>query len=59
MTEPPEDPSVLDAEDVARALGTDLASGLTTAEAARRLATDGRNELRAAPPVPAWRDRVA
>jgi hypothetical protein len=42
-------------EDVAAALGTDLERGLTAAEAARRLAGDGANQLRAAPPVPSAR----
>jgi magnesium-transporting ATPase (P-type) len=32
-----------------------VAPGLTGVEAARRLAVDGPNELRAAPPVPTWR----
>ncbi|WP_370877079.1 cation-translocating P-type ATPase [Acidovorax sp. A1169] len=34
---------------------TDPALGLTAAEAARRLARDGANELRALPAVPPWR----
>jgi len=42
-------------EDVAAALKTDLHRGLTEGEAAARLATVGRNELTAEPPVPAWR----
>ena len=50
-----EDPSLLDAEAVARTLGTDLESGLGTDEAAARLASDGPNELRAAPREPTWR----
>jgi len=54
-----DDPSLRDAGEVARALGTDLARGLTSAEAARRLARDGPNELRSAPPVPAWRRFLA
>jgi len=40
---------------VAAALGTTLADGLPVAEAARRLAADGRNELQEAPARPAWR----
>ena len=56
---PSADPSITDAVDVARALGTDLDRGLTAQEAARRLAADGPNELRAAPPVPAWRKFLA
>ncbi|HEX2199017.1 MAG TPA: cation-translocating P-type ATPase [Burkholderiales bacterium] len=53
------DPSLRDAGEVARALGTDLAQGLSSQEAARRLAEDGPNELRAAPPVPVWRRFLA
>ncbi|WP_238136783.1 cation-translocating P-type ATPase [Variovorax sp. JS1663] len=44
-----------DADDVARTLGADLRHGLTSQEASRRLSENGRNELRAAPRVPAWR----
>src|SRR5690606_4034331 len=50
-----EDPSVLDASTVVRQARTDPESGLSTAEAARRLAEAGPNELRRAEPVPAWR----
>ena len=50
-----EDPSLVDAEAVARALGTDLERGLSAHEAAARLARDGPNELRAAAPIPTWR----
>jgi len=46
---------VRDAEEVARELGVDPAVGLGDAEAARRLAADGPNELRSKPPVPLWR----
>jgi Ca2+-transporting ATPase len=46
-------------EDVAAVLKTDLHSGLTEDEAASRLATVGRNELTAEPPVPAWRRFLA
>lgn len=49
------DPSVMNADEVARILGTDPGRGLSQEEAARRLARDGRNELRAAPPIPFWR----
>ena len=42
-------------EAVAKTLGTRLAEGLTPAEAARRLAELGLNELRAAPRPPFWR----
>jgi potassium/sodium efflux P-type ATPase len=50
-----DDPSTLDADDVARICGADLENGLSTREAARRLSQDGPNELRAAPPTPRWR----
>ncbi|HEU4721428.1 MAG TPA: calcium-translocating P-type ATPase [Gemmatimonadaceae bacterium] len=46
-------------DDVSASFGTDLARGLDAAEAARRLARDGANELLAEPPVPAWRRFVA
>ncbi|CAG9933348.1 cation-translocating P-type ATPase [Candidatus Nitrotoga arctica] len=52
---PIDNPSLLDAEAVARALGTDLESGLGTGDAAARLAHDGPNALRAATSVPTWR----
>ena len=38
-----------------QALATSLSQGLSANEAARRLAADGRNVLREAPPRPAWR----
>ncbi|MBP8298041.1 MAG: HAD-IC family P-type ATPase, partial [Burkholderiales bacterium] len=53
------DPSTRDAGTVAAALAADLRHGLTAAEAARRLAADGPNELRAVPPPPAWRRLLA
>jgi P-type Ca2+ transporter type 2C len=53
------DPSLLDADAVARALDTDLQRGLGAAEAAARLSRDGPNELRAEPRVPAWRRILA
>ena len=53
------DPSVTDAAAVARALGADLERGLSAAEAERRLAEQGRNELRGAPPQPTWRRLLA
>ncbi len=56
---PPADPSLVDITDLALTLGTDLVHGLTAEEAATRLRTDGPNELRAAPPVPAWRRVLA
>jgi Ca2+-transporting ATPase len=40
---------------VAGRLGTDVASGLTDAQAAQRLERVGPNQLEAAEPVPAWR----
>ncbi len=49
------DPSVMDAEAAARALQADLEIGLTSEDAARRLAENGPNALRAAPRTPAWR----
>ena len=44
-----------DPTDVAAELDTDVGRGLTSAEAAFRLARDGPNELEAAAAVPAWR----
>ena len=52
-------PSVTDASEVAGHFGADLEAGLTSDEAARRLAADGANELRASPPVAAWRRVLA
>jgi magnesium-transporting ATPase (P-type) len=54
-----DDPSIRDDVEVARELATDLERGLSADEAARRLAADGPNELRSAPPVPAWRKFLA
>ncbi len=51
----PDDPSVDDANQVASALATDLEIGLSSKEASRRLAENGRNELRATVPIPTWR----
>jgi Ca2+-transporting ATPase len=45
--------------EVAHALGTDPARGLTVAEAQARLGQVGPNELEAEPGVPAWRRFVA
>jgi Ca2+-transporting ATPase len=53
------DPSVADAREVARRLGTDPVRGLSGTEAARRLAMQGPNEIQAAAPVPAWRKMLA
>ncbi len=52
---PIDDPGGTQAAALASLLETDLVRGLTAAEAARRLAQDGPNELLAAAPVPAWR----
>lgn len=49
-----EDSSLIDIADLVLALGSDLERGLVSDEAATRLSTDGLNELRAVPPVPAW-----
>jgi potassium/sodium efflux P-type ATPase len=51
----PRDPSLRDADEVARGLGADLAQGLSSREASRRLAQDGPNALRAAAVRPLWR----
>ena len=50
----PEDPSVLAADVVVRALEVDERTGLSATEVAHRLERDGPNELRSAPPVPTW-----
>ena len=55
MVAPPADPSLLDAAEVLESLGTDPTSGLSSAEAAQRLARVGRNRLESAATVPAWR----
>jgi Ca2+-transporting ATPase len=49
------DPSIQNADEVVKALGADIENGLTAEEAARRLLANGPNELRSAPPHPAWR----
>ena len=53
------DPCLLDVETVARELDVDPLAGLSDAEAAHRLATDGANELRGKKPVPLWRKCLA
>ncbi len=53
------DISVAEAADVARRLDVDPETGLSDAEAARRLAADGPNELRPKKPVPFWRKVLA
>lgn len=55
----PTDPSVQRGEDVARQLGVDPQRGLSSAEAARRLAAEGPNELRSPPAVSVWRRWLA
>ncbi len=55
----PDDPSLHDAGVLAQTLDTDVELGLTTAEAARRLALHGPNELRAAPVTATWRRVLA
>jgi Ca2+-transporting ATPase len=52
-------PHALSAATVAERLVTDPARGLAAAEARRRLAAVGRNELAAAAPTPAWRRFLA
>ncbi len=54
-----DDPSLEDADAIARNLGSNLDTGLTAAEAARRLALDGPNTLRRTPTRPAWRRLLA
>ena len=51
----PGDPSTQQIDSVLRLLDTDAGRGLTSQEAARRLAAHGRNELRSTPPVAVWR----
>src|SRR3954468_479944 len=51
----PAEPWRLDVGAVAISLDTDVSSGLSSAEAGRRLERHGRNVLDAAEPVAAWR----
>jgi len=53
------DPTTSTAAEVTSGLGTDPDRGLSSQEAARRLAADGPNELRTAPGVPWWRRLLA
>ena len=53
------DPTTSTGEEVVRALCTDPDRGLSRDEAARRLASDGPNELRGEPPTPWWRRVLA
>ena len=55
----PAEPWRRDVDDLAAELGTDLGRGLTSEEAARRLARFGPNRLDAAVPVPTWRKVLA
>lgn len=48
------DPALLDATAVVEKLRTDAELGLTAAEAARRLAVVGANDIESVPPVPAY-----
>ena len=50
----PLDPSLVEATAVTANLGVDPSRGLSGSEAARRLASDGPNELRQSPPEPLW-----
>jgi len=50
---------IMEADAVAAALKVDIEKGLSSQEAARRLAQNGLNELRAAPRPPAWRRVLA
>ena len=54
-----EEHSIRSADDVLKALETDVENGLTSQEAARRLAADGPNELLVKPPTPTWRRILA
>ncbi len=49
------DPSLTEAQIVAQSLGVNLNTGLSQAEAQRRLEQYGSNELASAPPVPKWK----
>lgn len=58
--QPPQiDPSLADAQAVAASFGVDPNTGLSQAEAERRLAQYGPNELASAPPVPKWKKFLA
>lgn len=54
-----DDPSLLSPDAVARALGTDLAQGLSADEAARRRAQDGPNALRSTRRTSVWTRALA
>ncbi|KAA8830144.1 cation-translocating P-type ATPase [Bifidobacterium tissieri] len=55
----PDDPSQIDSATVAAGLNTDIERGLSSEEAARRLAEFGPNELAGAPPTPKWKKFLA
>lgn len=53
------DPSLTEANEVAKALDVDTNTGLSSAEAQRRLEKFGPNQLSSAPPVPKWKKFLA
>ena len=53
------DPSLTEANEVAEALDVDTNTGLSSAEAQRRLEKFGPNQLASAPPVPKWKKFLA
>ena len=53
------DPSLTEANEVAKALDVDTNTGLSSAEAQRRLEKFGPNQLASAPPVPKWKKFLA
>ena len=53
------DPSFTEANKVAKALDVDTNTGLSSAEAQRRLEKFGPNQLASAPPVPKWKKFLA
>ena len=53
------DPSLTEANKVAKALDVDTNTGLSSAEAQRRLEKFGPNQLASAPPVPKWKKCLA
>ncbi|HEY0259027.1 MAG TPA: cation-translocating P-type ATPase [Lacisediminihabitans sp.] len=53
------DPSLVSVGSIARMLGVEPATGLSPAEAERRLEANGPNELRATKVVPTWRKVLA
>ena len=53
------DPSLTEANKVAKALDVDTNTGLSSAEAQRRLEKFGPNQLASAPPVPEWKKFLA